>query len=179
MSAVPAPASAAAPAAPTPFDSAAGPAAAPLSAQERLARSRAAITGWLAAEEAERAAPRAGGGGLPRWLERLRGHPLAALAVDALTDRWRDHPLATSLRVAEVAAAETVAPLVRRHPAVLLGASALAGALLIRARPWRWLLRPALLGGIASQLVSQLVDRLVAAPPARPRQPTDRRPPGS
>ena len=89
-------------------------AAAPESAQARLARSRAAITGWLAADEAERAAP-GGPGGLPAWLQQLRRHPLAAIAVDALSERWSRHPLAASIQVAEVAAEQAVAPLVRRH----------------------------------------------------------------
>ena len=168
MSAIPAP-----PASPTEATASTTPNATPvpLSAQERLARSRMAMTNWLAVDEAQRAAP-GGGGGLSGWLARLRGHPLAGMAVDALTDRWSSHPLAASLRIAEVAATETVAPLVRRHPAAMLGASALAGALLIRAKPWRWLLRPALLGGIASQIVSQLLDRFVA--PANVRKRTDR-----
>ena len=154
-------------------ENAATGAAAPESAQMRLARSRAAITGWLAADEAERAAP-GGPGGLPAWLQQLRRHPLAAIAVDALSERWSRHPLAASIQVAEVAAEQTVAPLVRRHPVAMLGASALAGALLIRARPWRWLLRPALLGGVATQLVSLVLDRLAA--PVNVRDRTDRKP---
>ena len=37
--------------------------------------------------------------------------------------------------------------LVQRHPLATVGAAALAGAVLLRWRPWRGLLRPALLAG--------------------------------
>jgi hypothetical protein len=109
------------------------PAPADLSAQDRLARSRAALTRWLADDDIARADTPGRGAGLSGWLQKLRGQPLAALAVDALTDRWSRHPLQTTVRMAEVAARETIAPLVRRHPTATLAAAAVAGALLVRA----------------------------------------------
>ena len=150
-----------------------------LSAQDRLARSRANMTRWLADDDAARATSQGSGAGLSGWLQKLRGEPLAALAIDALTDRWSRHPLQTTVRMAEVAASETIAPLVRRHPAATLGASAIAGALLVRARPWRWLVRPALMTGLAAQVAALLLARLAAPPRSsrgatRVRQQTDR-----
>lgn len=147
-------------------------------AQARLARSRTRMTQWLGDDARARdTAERSGGSGLglAHWLKGLSTHPLAALTIDALADRWARHPLHSSLQLAEVAANETIAPLVRRHPALVLGSAAVAGALLVRARPWRWLLRPALLAGIASQVAAQLLGRLNAAhPPGKNRgEPSD------
>lgn len=141
-------------------------------AQERLARSRTSMTQWLGDDaKARSTAEHSGSPGLARWLKGLSQHPLAALTIDALTDRWARHPLHTSVQLAEVAANETIAPLVRRHPVLVLGTAAVAGALLVRARPWRWLLRPALLAGIASQVAAQLLGRLNAAhPPGKPHR---------
>ena len=155
-----------------------------LSAQERLARSRANMNRWLADDDAARADTSGSGAGLSGWLQKLRGQPLAALAIDALTDRWSRHPLHTTVRVAEAAARETIAPLVRRHPAAVLGASAVAGALLVRAKPWRWLARPALLTGLVAQIAALLVARLTAPPrqeqaPPKVRQQTDKHCPPS
>lgn len=155
------------------------PAATNLSAQERLARSRANMNRWLVDDDAARADTSGSGAGLSGWLQKLRNQPLAALAIDALTDRWSRHPLHTTVRVAEAAARETIAPLVRRHPAAVLGASAVAGALLVRAKPWRWLARPALLTGLVAQIAALLVARLAAsqqqdAASAKARQQTDK-----
>jgi hypothetical protein len=140
-------------------------------AQARLARSRSNITQWLGDDaKARNTAERNGRPGLLHWLKGLSGHPLAAFTIDALTDRWARHPLHATVQMAEVAAAETVAPLVRRHPALVLGGAAVAGALLVRARPWRWLLRPALVAGLASQLASQWLRHLNATrPDGKPR----------
>jgi hypothetical protein len=137
------------------------------SAQERLTRSRTNMTQWLGDDaQARNTAERHGGPGLglARWLKGLSKHPLAALTIDALADRWAQHPLHTSVQLAETAANETIAPLVRRHPALVLGSAAVAGALLVRARPWRWLLRPALLGGVVSQVAAQLLRHVAASP---------------
>jgi hypothetical protein len=134
-------------------------------AQERLARSRTSMTQWLGNDaKARSTTEHSGSPGLARWLKGLSQHPLAALTIDALTERWARHPLHTSVQLAEVAANQTIAPLVRRHPVLVLGSAAVAGALLVRARPWRWLLRPALLAGIASQVAAQWLGRATASP---------------
>ena len=137
------------------------------------------MTRWLADDDAARVDPQGSGSILSGWLQKLRGEPLAALALDALTDRWSRHPLQTTVRVAEAAARETIAPLVRRHPAATLGASAIVGALLVRAKPWRWLARPALLTGVLAQVAAVLVAHLAAPPKSargsrKVRQQTDK-----
>jgi hypothetical protein len=146
-----------------------------LPAQERLARSRQNMTRWLADDERAHAAPQhhsaSLASGLANWLQRLRGHPIGALVLDALAQRWSRHPLRASARIAEAAARDTLVPWVRRHPAAVLGVSAVGGALLLRARPWRWLRRPALLVGVVSQIVAVLLARIAAQhAPADPKK---------
>ena len=142
-----------------------------LSARERLARSRERMSHWLAAEsddggEEQTASDSNRPRGARGWLKSLRANPLAAIAVDAFTDWWARHPLQSSARLAEAAARETIAPLVKRHPVAVLGSAALAGALLVWSRPWRWLLKPALLTGRASQIAGRVFAHM-ASPRSR------------
>ena len=85
--------------------------------------------------------------------------PVAAIAIDVMTEWWNQHPLHASASLAGAAARGAIVPLVRRHPAVVLGVAAIAGAVLVRSRAWRWLLRPALVAGIASQIASRFLSR--------------------
>ena len=124
------------------------------SANERLARSRERMSRWLADEERAAQATTAN---RPGWLNTLRENPVSAMAVDALLAWWARQPLNTTVHVAEAAATAAIKPLVRRHPAAVLGSAALAGALVVWARPWRWLLSPALLTGVAAQLATRLI----------------------
>lgn len=140
-----------------------------ISAQERLQRSREAITAWLRQDEQARAIPQ-GAAGASGWLSGLRRNPLAAIALDALAHWWQRRPLVATTQVAAAAGRAVLTPLLRDHPVAVLGAAALAGALVVRIRPWRWLVRPALLAGLASQVAAQVFAHL-----ARPR---DRAAPG-
>lgn len=131
-----------------------------LSALERLARSREKVSRWLDADAHARNPPgRSNANAAPRWLQSLRSNPLAAIAIDALAEWWTHHPLHTSARVAEAAARGAIAPLAQSHPVAVLGTAAFAGALLVWSRPWRWLLRPAFVLGVASQIASRALSR--------------------
>jgi hypothetical protein len=99
----------------------------------------------------------------PSWLRQLRANPMAAICIDVLQEWWTQHPLQATARVAEVAARTALEPVARRHPIALVGTAAAAGALLVWARPWRWLLKPGLAAGIATQLTARLVSRLMDA----------------
>jgi len=124
------------------------------SARERLAESRQRISVWLSDDEH-------GDGNTPNDTTRPRGgtNRVAAIAIDVVSEWWNQHPLHASASLAGAAARGVIVPLVRRHPAVVLGAAAVAGAVLMRSRAWRWLLRPALVAGVASQLASRLLTR--------------------
>jgi len=58
------------------------------------------------------------------------------------------------LSVAQVAARRALQTLADRHPLPLLGMAIAAGGLLMWTRPWRGLLRPALIAGIAGRLTA-------------------------
>ena len=138
--------------------------AVPDSANERLARSRERMTRWLADDQQS---TRAAASNVPAWLNKLRQNPVSAIAVDALLAWWERQPLNTSVHVAEAAASAAITPLVRRHPVVVLGGAAVAGAAVVWARPWRWLLSRALLTGIAAQLATRLIAHSRKEPPAK------------
>jgi hypothetical protein len=96
----------------------------------------------------------------PGWADALADVPVIGLVAGALRDWWLRHPLRTATLVAREASHSLAQPMARQHPLVLaLGAFA-AGALLAWARPWRWILRPALFAGVASQIASRAVSAL-------------------
>lgn len=67
-----------------------------------------------------------------------------------------DHPV---LSVAQLAARRALEAVADRHPLPLVGTAMAAGGLLFWARPWRSLLRPALIAGIAA---ARLIGRVPA-----------------
>lgn len=83
-----------------------------------------------------------------------------------------DYPM---LSVAQVAAHRALETLADRHPLSLLGMATAAGGLLVWMRPWRGLLRPALIAGIAARLLARvpaenvlaLVTAMLGAPKPR------------
>lgn len=96
----------------------------------------------------------------PGWADALADVPVIGLVAGALRDWWLRHPLRTATLVAREASHSLAQPMARQHPLVLaLGAFA-AGALLAWVRPWRWILRPALFAGVASQIASRAVAAL-------------------
>lgn len=79
---------------------------------------------------------------LRAWWRRLRrrggGWPIAGVATAALGEWWQHHPWRPA---GELLAGEwraTAAPLVRRHPVLIVLAAAGLGAFLVAQRPWRW-----------------------------------------
>ncbi|PZO18936.1 MAG: hypothetical protein DCF26_07145 [Burkholderiales bacterium] len=91
---------------------------APESAQQRLARSRAQMLLWLDQDQSRREAFAHSGLGqlsaLP-WVQRIGNHPLASLALGALT-RWWMKPREARSSTAGVLALGTGLSLLRRRP---------------------------------------------------------------
>ncbi len=135
-----------------------------VSARERLAQSRQRMSFWLSDEQRDSnsAATTDDPNGSPRPHDAVK-NPVAAIAIDVMTEWWSQHPLHASASLAGAAARGAIVPLVRRHPAAVLGVAALAGAVVVRSRAWRWLLRPALVAGVASQIASRLLARTATA----------------
>lgn len=96
----------------------------------------------------------------PSLAARVRSVPLAAFLVDTVESWWAEHPLRTVAMVAKEASRDFVLPVARRNPYGLLFGALAAGALLILSRPWRWLLRPALVLGIAPQIAKRALKRM-------------------
>ena len=141
-------------------------------AGDRLAQSRLDIAHWFAAEAAQAAAGALEGAEAPASSRtRLAGLALNAVA-DGLLRRPAQSPTQALAHAGGDAAQALLRPLAREHPWALVGVAAVAGAALVAGRPWRWLLRPALLGSLFSQLAVHALTR-AAAPVPQERDPHD------
>jgi hypothetical protein len=127
---------------------------------ERLQQSRDRMARWMIEADgrniARRRAEGEEGGGWS-WLGKLRNNPVVALVTDAISSWWANHPLHPAAGLAEGVARDAVAPLARRHPRAVVAGAFVVGALIVWARPWRWLAKPALFTGILSQMASHVI----------------------
>ena len=135
---------------------------------ERLALSRERLR--QARGGPDRAAKRATSAHAPgpasAWLDELKAHPVGAIAIDALLRWWAQHPLRLAGVVAADATAAVVRPIAQRNPLGLMMAALLLGGALAWSRPWRWLLGPVSLAGLAG-LAPPLVSRIIAGLPTQ------------
>ncbi|WP_310386196.1 hypothetical protein [Roseateles sp.] len=85
--------------------------------------------------------------------------PAVALLLEAARAWAQGQPLRMSAALLADTFKASLAPLAKRHPlSLVFGVAALAG-LLVWARPWRWgLVKPALLAGLAQQLLSKALN---------------------
>lgn len=151
-----APASGAPAALPTP------PVVTEMSAAERLARSREHIRQSIDAMSAP--PPRltgatvgaAPGSTLESVLEKLLSLPGVDIVIDTAQSWWRYHPWRAVAVVAADASRVAVTPIAKRHPATLMLGAALAGALLLRWGPWRWVAKRTLLAGFIPRLATRV-----------------------
>jgi hypothetical protein len=93
-------------------------------------------------------------------LERVKALPGAALVIDAFEHWWAEHPLHAAGSLAEEASRRYVGPLARKNPVAVVVGGVVFGALLVASKPWRWLLRPALLIGLVPQIAAQALKRM-------------------
>jgi hypothetical protein len=89
--------------------------------------------------------------------DKVRAMPGATVVVDAVRDWWGHHPLNTAGILANEAARKYMAGPSNRKPLTLVFAAVVAGALLAVIKPWRLLLRPALLAGLIPALATRAV----------------------
>lgn len=131
-----------------------------LTASERLTQSRERMSYWLTDDDREARA-----NGHVNAGERPAEQPtsVGGIVREVIGDWWAEHPLHASATLAFKASRTAIVPLVRQHPVAVLGSAAVVGAVIIWARPWRWLLRPALVAGVASQLAARTIARMATA----------------
>lgn len=127
------------------------------SAVERLALSRERLRGALRELEPP---PDAHGEEPSVLMTALMGLPGVNLVVDAVRNWWSQHPLRLATLVAGNTARSAMRPIARRNPFALMLAAAAVGGLLFWIKPWRGLLKPALLAGLVPHLVSRVMDRV-------------------
>jgi hypothetical protein len=135
-----------------------------LTASERLTRSRERMSHWLTDDDRDDAArtPHNGRTDAGRNVDHSPTS-IGGIVTEVISEWWAEHPLHASAAFALSASRTAIVPLVRRHPAATLGGAAALGAVIIWARPWRWLLRPALVAGVASQLAARTITRMATA----------------
>ncbi len=93
-------------------------------------------------------------------MEKLKSIPGAGILIEAVGGWWARHPLRAAGSVALDAATAGVRPMARRNPLGLMVVALFLGGLLAWSRPWRWILSPALLAGLSSQIFRKSVAKV-------------------
>jgi len=92
--------------------------------------------------------------------DRVKRIPFLGVVVDAVESWWVHHPLRPMSHVVGQASTTAIKPLAQSNPLSLVAGAAVAGAVLVWSRPWRWLIRPALFAGLVPQIASRIVARI-------------------
>ncbi len=126
----------------------------PPTPEQRLAASREAIRMALVSRHSTsaRKARRRGRGLLGGLAQAFSHVPMSHLAQRYISRWWARHPWRTTVEFAVEATDELVRPMAEKHPWLLLGGALGVGALLSRARPWRWISGGALLAGVIPRM---------------------------
>ncbi|HET7793151.1 MAG TPA: hypothetical protein VFL64_07175 [Rhizobacter sp.] len=132
-----------------------GPHALP-SAAERLAASRARLLQTMQASMPPARAQHPPGE-LPAWLHGIAEMPVVAAVLEAVRGWWSHHPMRLATLVASDAGKTLIRPLAQRHPLALILGALIVGGLLVRVKPWRGLLKPALFAGLLPQIMSKVM----------------------
>ncbi len=129
-----------------------------LPALQRLALSRERLRGAL--QDLSPAPDVPGDKGPSVLMTALLAIPGVNIVVDAVRSWWIQHPLHLATLVAGNTARSAMGPIARRNPFALILAAAAVGGLLFWIKPWRGLLKPALLAGIIPHLVSRAMEHV-------------------
>lgn len=95
------------------------------------------------------------------WAEGLinaaKSIPVVDVAIDVVRRWWANHPLRSATLVARETVSAVAAPIAQRSPITLVVGALLAGAILSKIKPWRWLPRSLMFAGLIPQLSSRLI----------------------
>ena len=126
----------------------------PTTAAERLEASRDRLRSAMSSTRRQVAL--SDGTASPGWLARLENLPVVRGLVDALKNWWSRHPLRPVVTLAHQTTDAIATPVAQSHPIAMVTAGVVIGALVIAARPWRWILKRALFAGLIPQIVASL-----------------------
>ncbi len=144
-------------------DTSGGTAATQASPEARLKASREAMRTAMLPPPPGTTAPATAGSSLPSKVGTLLSHPVVSTLREAVRHWWLKHPWRPVIVIGADAASKAMVPLARRHPGRLVGGAMLAGAVLSRLKPWKWILAsiaPSLLASILPTLLSRLATRV-------------------
>lgn len=82
------------------------------------------------------------------WLSSVKAIPGANLLLEFVEDWWSKQPLHMAFTQLAKAANGALRPVSQKHPYALVFGAAAVGALLVLARPWRWISTSALVAGL-------------------------------
>lgn len=101
------------------------------------------------------------------WLSSVKAIPGANLLLELVEDWWSKQPLHMAFSQLAQGASAALRPVSQKHPYALVIGAAAVGALLVLARPWRWVSTSTLVAGLVPALVAAAMklmpDRPVAA----------------
>ncbi len=139
------------------------------SACERLAQSRERLRQAMQQIGSRPGEPGSAGvnGVLGDLLGSLQAPTSGSLVGDLLQAWWRKQPLRVALLLAGEAIQVLLQPVARRHPYALVAGAATAGALVVLARPWRWVSTTTLLASLWPQVISEAMRYLRPSPRSR------------
>jgi hypothetical protein len=127
----------------------------------RLARSRELLRTAMLPKPSKGRPAGSEGIGEPSFIddliERARQLPGVAVVLDAVESWWSRHPLHTAATVAAEASRRLAEPIAERNPLMLMAGAFAIGALLIVARPWRWILRPVVFAGLIPAIATRAI----------------------
>ena len=96
-------------------------------------------------------------GRISGWVNQLKTQPAAGVVLDTLGNWWSQHPLRVIGLVAMEATRAMARPISQRHPLTLVAVAFVLGGLFVWTRPWRWILKPALLASLLPQLIRRTI----------------------
>lgn len=95
------------------------------------------------------------------WLGSLKQVPGAALLLELAAQWWTKHPLNLASRLVGDAANAAVKPVAERHPFALVAGAAVVGGVLGWSRPWRWIMKSAVVAGLLPGMLPRVLPSIL------------------
>ena len=99
------------------------------------------------------------------WLGSLKQVPGAALVLELTTQWWAKHPLNLASKLVSDAANAAIRPVAEHHPFALVAGAAVVGGVLGWSRPWRWIMKSAVVAGFLPGILPTLLGKTASTEP--------------